>query len=87
VGFSIEDAKAAPPRECHLVLDGERIAGRVTSCCRSPTLGRVIGLAYVEPQQAALGSKFEIKVDHGKRVWAQVVDLPFYDPQGLRQRL
>lgn len=91
VGFSIEDAdmntKAPVPRECHLVLAGERIAGRVTSCCRSPTLGKVIGLAYVEPNQAAAGSKFEIKVDHGHRIWAQVVELPFYDPEGLRQRL
>ena len=91
VGFSIEDAdthtKAPVPRECHLVLDGERIAGRVTSCYRSPTLGKVIGLAYVEPHQAAPGSDFEIKVDHGKRIWARVVDLPFYDPEGLRQRL
>lgn len=87
VGFSIEDANAPLPRECHLVLDGERIAGRVTSCCRSPTLGKVIGLAYVEPQQAASGSRIEIKVDHGHRVWGQVVDLPFYDPEGLRQQL
>ena len=86
VGFSIEDAKAPVIRECHLVLAGERIAGRVTSCHRSPTLGRVIGLAYVEPHQAALGSKFEIKVDNGRRVWAQVAELPFYDPEGLRQR-
>ncbi len=75
------------PRECHLVLAGERIAGRVTSCHRSPTLGRVIGLAYVEPHQAAPGSKFEIKVDNGRRVWAQVAERPFYDPEGLRQRL
>ncbi|MEE8435899.1 MAG: glycine cleavage T C-terminal barrel domain-containing protein, partial [bacterium] len=86
VGFSIEDAKAPVPRECHLVLAGERITGRVTSCHRSATLGKVIGLAYVEPRQAALGSKFEIKVDNGHRVWAQVVELPFYDPEGLRQR-
>ena len=86
VGFSIEDPKAAVPRECHLVLDGEQIAGRVTSCRRSPTLGRVIGLAYVAPHQAASGSKFEIKVDKGHRVWAQVVELPFYDPEGQRQR-
>ena len=59
----------------------------MTSIVRSPTLGKVIGLAYVAPDQAAPGSEFEIKIDGGEMVRAAVVKLPFYDPDGARQEM
>jgi sarcosine oxidase subunit alpha len=59
----------------------------VTSVARSPTLGQVIGLAYLHPDQAKTGTEFEIKVDQGERVKARVTDLPFYDPENSRQSL
>jgi sarcosine oxidase subunit alpha len=63
------------------------MTGRVTSVAYSPSLGQVIGLAYVSPEQAVTGSEFEIKVDQGQRVKAIATALPFYDPDNLRQQL
>ena len=87
VGFEISDSEITQPKECHLVIRGNTITGRVTSVVRSPTLGKVIGLAYVAPDQAEPGSKIGIKVDGGEMVQAKVVKLPFYDPDGERQEM
>jgi sarcosine oxidase subunit alpha len=85
VGFAVDD-EGAVPKECHLVIEGSDIAGRVTSCVRSAAVGRVIGLAYVRPHQAEPGQAIAIRVDGGKMVTARVVALPFYDPDNQRQQ-
>jgi sarcosine oxidase, subunit alpha len=87
VGFTIEDATAPVPEECHLTLRGRDIVGRVTSAVRSPSLGKIVGLAYVAPEQAAHGSSFDIKVDGGRIVQGKVVPIPFYDPKNQRQEM
>jgi sarcosine oxidase subunit alpha len=87
VGFEITDRAAPQPKECHLVIRGDEITGRVTSVAFSEALEKVIGLAYVAPDQADEGSTIEIKVDGGERVPAAVVKLPFYDPDGARQEM
>ena len=87
VGFVINDSKAPIPLESHLVLDGDRMTGRVTSCNYSPTLNKPVGLAYVEPDKAEAGSCFTIKSSGGVMVDAVVVKLPFYDPETQRQEL
>ena len=86
VGFKLDDG-APLPEECHLTVRGDEIIGRVTSTARSPTLGKAIGLAYVAPDQAAAGSRFEIKLSDATRVGATVVSLPFYDPGNARQEI
>jgi sarcosine oxidase subunit alpha len=86
-GFVLQDPDGPVPSECHLVLSGDKITGRVTSVAKSPSLGQVIGLAYVAPEQAISGAEFEIKVRHGMHVKARVADLPFYDPDNSRQQL
>jgi sarcosine oxidase subunit alpha len=63
------------------------MAGRVTSCSYSPTLGKPIGLAYVPPNMAEPGQRLCIKSTGGVKVNAEVVATPFYDPQTLRQEL
>ena len=63
------------------------IAGRVTSVVHSPSLGKVIGLAYLPPALGAVGTRFEIRVDKGRMVGAEVVATPFYDPENKRQEL
>ncbi len=87
VGFTIPDPAAPVPDECHLVVRGADILGRVTSVAASPILGKTIGLAYVAPEQAEPGQVFDIKVAGGRLVQAEVVPLPFYDPDNKRQEL
>jgi len=87
VGFTIEDASAPVPEECHLVVRGGEIVGRVTSAVRSPSLDRTIGLAYVAPDQAEPGKSFDIKIGGGRIVQGKVVPIPFYDPENKRQEM
>jgi len=87
VGFTIADPASPMPEECHLTLRGAEITGRVTSVVRSPTLERVIGLAYVAPEQAEPGSHFDIKVASGRVIKGSVVPIPFYDPENKRQEM
>ena len=87
VGFEIGDTNDVVPKESHLVLQGDRIVGRVTSAAFSPTLGKAIGLAYVPPASAEVGSEIDIRVDHGVMVAAKVVGVPFYDAGNQRQEL
>jgi sarcosine oxidase subunit alpha len=85
VGFRLADANLPVPEECHLTVRGKDIVGRVTSAARSPALRKIIGLAYVAPDQTEPGTRFSIKVDRGRIVQGEVVKLPFYDPDGTRQ--
>jgi sarcosine oxidase subunit alpha len=87
VGFTIPDPKAPLPKECHLVIRDGTIAGRVTSVVRSPTLGKVVGLAYVPIDLSEPGKTFDVRVDFGAMVTAEVVATPFYDPQNARQEM
>jgi sarcosine oxidase, subunit alpha len=87
VGFTLSDADAKCPKECHLVIRDGAITGRVTSAVRSPTHGKVIGLAYVVPDQAEIGQRFQIRIEDGEMVEARVVPVPFYDPDNRRQEL
>lgn len=77
VGFTLERASAGLPEECCLVLRDGVIVGRVTSIAHSPTLGQAIGLAYVAEQDAAPGSRFTIRHQHGSDLTAMVVATPF----------
>jgi sarcosine oxidase subunit alpha len=88
IGFALPAAFAGPaPKECHLIIRNGEIAGRVTSVAHSPTLGHIIGLAFVAPDMTREGTPFNIRVDGGVIVEARVVSLPFYDPDGERQKL
>ena len=86
-GFCVEDASGPIPRECHLLVDGQQLIGRVTSAAFSPTLEKLIGLAYVPPDRAAPGSRITIRCDERRLVTAQVAQTPFYDPANARQAL
>jgi aminomethyltransferase len=66
--------------------DGAQV-GKATSTTWSPTLKRLIALATVSSEAAAVGSKLEmeITVDHQrKRAGATVSPLPFFDPPRKR---
>ncbi|MFQ5775272.1 MAG: 2Fe-2S iron-sulfur cluster-binding protein [Kiloniellaceae bacterium] len=86
-GFAIDDPKLPTPGESNLVLRDRDMAGFVTSVARSPSLGKVIGMAYVHPDDAVPGASIRIKLDGGQVVAAEVVPLPFYDPDNKRQEM
>ena len=74
-----ENYSGEMPLDCNLVIEAGAIKGRITSVNYSPAAKRVIGLAYVDPKQAAPSSVFEIRTDNGSLAKATVVTTPFYD--------
>lgn len=87
IGFECEDSAAGIPAENQLIVRGEKMIGRVTSCAWSPTLRKIIGLAYVPPVLQEPGSEFTIKLDARNMLSARTTSTPFYDPKGERQSL
>ena len=80
VGFRM--ANGHVPTEGAVVMpDGDGPVGQVTSARFSPQLGGVIGMAWVPAALAKDGSTVTIS-DEGKRLKADVVTRPFYDPDG-----
>ena len=67
----------AIPRHGMAVLEGDTVVGTVTSGTHSPTLDADIGMGYVARRLAAPGTAVEIDI-RGRRVTAEIVELPFY---------
>jgi len=60
----------------------EREVGRVTSCCNSPTLGRVIGMGLVD---TSISGGCPCYVQRGNQRWqVSFIEGAFYDPEGTR---
>jgi len=87
VGFVLPDGDDGSVVEGHLTLRDDAIIGHVTSVANSPTLGRTIGLATVAADLDQPGARFAVKAADGRLVEAEVVALPFYDPENLRQEM
>jgi sarcosine oxidase subunit alpha len=83
VGFTMEDG-VVPAEGAQIVIDG-RPAGRITSVRRSEAVGAVIGLAWLPPERASDGTRFEVRVDR-RLVGGRVTSGPFFDPDGERMR-
>ena len=75
VGF--EMLRRAIPRAGCLILRAGKHIGRVCSGSFSPTLGKNIGLGYVETGYSQERCEFEIEI-RGKLAGAMVVRTPFY---------
>jgi aminomethyltransferase len=75
VGFEMVDRGVAR-KDYAIAKDGE-VIGIVTSGMFAPTLGKNLGLGYVAPQFASLGTEFDVIV-RGKPLRARVVKTPFY---------
>jgi sarcosine oxidase subunit alpha len=69
-----------PQRGVPLYAD-DRVVGRVTSCARSPALGREIGLGWLRAVDGRFPS--DLRADG---VIARVAHRVFYDPEGARLR-
>ena len=75
VGFEMLDKRIG--RDGYPVLIGGHEAGRVTSGCPAPFLKKNIGMAFVPPNSAAVGTEIEISI-RGQAAAARIVALPFY---------
>ena len=74
VGFELEDRGVARA-ECPIALAGREV-GVVTSGAPSPSLGSCIGLGYVPPEHAEIGTALEIVVRQ-RGLKARIVRTPF----------
>jgi 4-methylaminobutanoate oxidase (formaldehyde-forming) len=90
VQFVMEDVEPLLYHNEPILRDGE-IVGRITSGMFGHTIGRAIGLGYVENGGKAVtpefieSSRFEIEVA-GARLRANASLKPLYDPESLRVR-
>jgi aminomethyltransferase len=75
--IGIELTERGVPRAGYpLSRDGASV-GELTSGTMSPTLGKPIGLGYVPPDVASVGTALSVEI-RGKPVAAIIVPLPFY---------
>ena len=79
VGIRMEDDDH-PARDGALIVDS-KVRGYVATMRKSFTTGQAVGMALVESQLAGKGTRLEIFEDecNGVRLYARVVDTPFYD--------
>ncbi|MCL4393667.1 MAG: glycine cleavage system aminomethyltransferase GcvT [Chloroflexi bacterium] len=75
VGFEMVDRGDA--RKDYAIAKDGQVIGVVTSGMFAPTLEKNLGLGYVAPEFASLGTEFDVIV-RGKPVRARVVKTPFY---------
>ena len=75
VGFEIEERGVA--RAGYPIHHDDRPVGRVTSGAPSPSLGKSVGLGYVPPALAEIGSRFSVMI-RKRAVAARVVETPFW---------
>ncbi len=73
----IELSERGVPRGGYPLYDGTRRIGALTSGSYAPTLGKSIGMGYVEAAHATVGEPLQVEI-RGKRVPACIVALPFY---------
>jgi aminomethyltransferase len=83
VGFEMVGRGVARSGYPFLDNTGARV-GHCTSGSPSPTLGKAIGLGYLPPELAGIGTEFEVDCRQ-KKVAAKVVPTPFYK-RPARQR-
>ena len=82
VGFTFEE-KAIPRHGYSVFVNGEP-SGQVMSGIMSPSVGCVLGTAYVPAAHAAVGNTLEVEI-RGKRVTGTIVPFPFWK-QGTVKR-
>jgi aminomethyltransferase len=75
VGFEMVERGIA--RNGYEIASNGQVVGSVTSGMFAPTLEKNIGLGYVPPELAQIGTEFDILI-RGKPTKARVVKTPFY---------
>jgi aminomethyltransferase len=72
------------PRPHYPLLAGSDRVGELTSGTFSPTLGRGVGLAYVDPAHARVGTQLDVEIRHD-RYPARVARKPLYKREGAER--
>lgn len=88
ISFELDTDSKTVTAGAHFIGSGKakrRSEGFVTSACRSPTLGKAIGLGLLERGIERTGERIRI-YDNGKVVTGRIINAPFYDPSGDRMR-
>jgi len=86
VGLQPVDGSVVPP-EASQIVEGRRIAGRITSSRWSPTLERSICLGFVAPHLAEAGTTVIVHLPDGRDVPTRVMaHHAHFDPDGVRLR-
>jgi sarcosine oxidase subunit alpha len=87
VGFKMEDPSRTP-KDGSLIVD-RAIRGYICIARHSFTLKEPVGMALVDAPLAEQGTRLEIFEDDcgDNRLYAKVVSMPFYDPEGKRLRM
>jgi len=75
VGFRMLDG-GIPRHGCPVQVDGETV-GEVTSGARAPSVGKVVGLAYIDAPHYKRKTVVEIEI-RGRLKKAKVIRTPFY---------
>lgn len=75
VGFEMTERGIA--RNGYEIASNGKVVGYVTSGMPAPTLDKNIGLGYVPPELAKIGTEFDVMI-RGKAAKARVVKTPFY---------
>ncbi len=75
IGFEL--VVGGVPREGYSIYSGEKEIGKVTSGNFSPSLKKGIGMGFVDPRYADIGSEIFINI-HGRGAAALIVKKPFY---------
>ena len=89
--IGIELTERGVPRAGYPLLREGAPVGALTSGTMAPTLGKPIGLGYVTPDAASVGTAITVEI-RGKPVAATTVPLPFYKraanpPHNVARRL
>lgn len=87
VGFTLDVMPDSGLEESNLVIRDGEIAGFVTSVCNSPSVGKVIGLAYAARADSEAGSTITLRASDGSLHPATVCAPHFYDPENKRQEM
>ena len=80
ITFEVHDVEDADPLGNEPLFDGAgNIIGRATAGCYGHTLGKSLGLGYVEPAFAGIGGRMEIEILGERKRATVLIDSP-YDP-------
>ena len=78
----VEMEEKSIPRKGYKIYNSENLIGQITSGTMSPSLGKGIGLGYINTPYKNIGTKIDVEI-RGRKKKAKVVKAPFYKQGSL----